>query len=128
MPIAGNPPQAFEPDLPPIHRGDAEDRKIGVTELILIKKKWDNIDAQFQELRDQGRILPGIRENAKANMILEVERGVSCYESARLHAPGFLRKGRSDEMFFVNLPDAPERAQIRDVVIIGANAYIKPTQ
>jgi len=90
LPIADNPPQAFEPDLPLVHRGDTEDRKIRVTELILIKKKWDNIDAQLQELRDQGRILPGIRENAKANMILEVESGVSCYDAVSLHAPNFI--------------------------------------
>ena len=31
--------------------------------------------------------------------------------------PEFLRKGRFDEMFFVDLPDAPERAQIWDIVI-----------
>jgi hypothetical protein len=90
LPIADNPPQASEPDLPPVHRGEAEDRKIRVAELILIKKKWDNIDTQLQELRDQGRILPGIRENAKANMILEVESGVSCYDAVRLHAPNFI--------------------------------------
>jgi SpoVK/Ycf46/Vps4 family AAA+-type ATPase len=31
--------------------------------------------------------------------------------------PEFLRKGRFDEMFFVDLPDASERAQIWDIVI-----------
>jgi SpoVK/Ycf46/Vps4 family AAA+-type ATPase len=31
--------------------------------------------------------------------------------------PEFLRKGRFDEMFFVDLPDAQERAQIWDIVI-----------
>ena len=31
--------------------------------------------------------------------------------------PEFLRKGRFDEMFFVDLPDAAERAQIWDIVI-----------
>ena len=31
--------------------------------------------------------------------------------------PEFLRKGRFDEMFFVDLPDAVERAQIWDIVI-----------
>ena len=31
--------------------------------------------------------------------------------------PEFLRKGRFDEMFFVDLPDARERAQIWDIVI-----------
>jgi SpoVK/Ycf46/Vps4 family AAA+-type ATPase len=31
--------------------------------------------------------------------------------------PEFLRKGRFDEMFFVDLPDALERAQIWDIVI-----------
>ena len=31
--------------------------------------------------------------------------------------PEFLRKGRFDEMFFVDLPDAMERAQIWDIVI-----------
>ena len=31
--------------------------------------------------------------------------------------PEFLRKGRFDEMFFVDLPDAFERAQIWDIVI-----------
>ena len=31
--------------------------------------------------------------------------------------PEFLRKGRFDEMFFLDLPDAQERAQIWDIVI-----------
>ena len=31
--------------------------------------------------------------------------------------PEFLRKGRFDELFFVDLPDALERAQIWDIVI-----------
>jgi SpoVK/Ycf46/Vps4 family AAA+-type ATPase len=31
--------------------------------------------------------------------------------------PEFLRKGRFDELFFVDLPDAQERAQIWDIVI-----------
>jgi AAA+ superfamily predicted ATPase len=31
--------------------------------------------------------------------------------------PEFLRKGRFDEMFFVDLPDAAERAQIWDIVV-----------
>ncbi len=31
--------------------------------------------------------------------------------------PEFLRKGRFDELFFVDLPDAAERAQIWDIVI-----------
>jgi len=31
--------------------------------------------------------------------------------------PEFLRKGRFDEMFFVDLPDAQERAQIWDIII-----------
>lgn len=31
--------------------------------------------------------------------------------------PEFLRKGRFDEMFFVDLPDAQERAQIWDIVV-----------
>ena len=31
--------------------------------------------------------------------------------------PEFLRKGRFDEMFFVDLPDISERAQIWDIVI-----------
>ena len=39
--------------------------------------------------------------------------------------PEFLRKGRFDEMFFVDLPDALERAQIWDIII---NRYHrKPT-
>lgn len=32
--------------------------------------------------------------------------------------PEFLRKGRFDELFFVDLPDAHERAQIWDIVIV----------
>ncbi|MCF7734309.1 MAG: AAA family ATPase [Akkermansiaceae bacterium] len=39
--------------------------------------------------------------------------------------PEFLRKGRFDEMFFVDLPDALERAQIWDIVI--ARHGRKPT-
>lgn len=39
--------------------------------------------------------------------------------------PEFLRKGRFDEMFFVDLPDAMERAQIWDIVI--ARHGRKPT-
>lgn len=39
--------------------------------------------------------------------------------------PEFLRKGRFDEMFFVDLPDAQERAQIWDIVI--ARHGRKPT-
>ena len=39
--------------------------------------------------------------------------------------PEFLRKGRFDEMFFVDLPDALERAQIWDIVI--KRYHRKPT-
>jgi SpoVK/Ycf46/Vps4 family AAA+-type ATPase len=40
----------------------------------------------------------------------------TAYDVSKL-PPEFLRKGRFDEMFFVDLPDAPERAQIWDIVI-----------
>jgi len=39
--------------------------------------------------------------------------------------PEFLRKGRFDEMFFVDLPDALERAQIWDIII--SRYHRKPT-
>jgi hypothetical protein len=127
LPISDNPQQGPEPDLPPFHRGDTEDRKIRVAELILIKKKWDIIDAQLQELRDQGRILPGIRENAKANMILEVESGVSCYDAVSLHAPNFIAP-----VWTPHADDAPQpQTKTRPIsgcfwvalVVIGIIAY-----
>jgi AAA+ superfamily predicted ATPase len=58
-----------------------------------------------------GSFLTWMQEKEKPVFVVATANDVT-----QLPAP-FLRKGRFDEMFFVDLPDALERAQIWDVVI-----------
>jgi ATP-dependent 26S proteasome regulatory subunit len=58
-----------------------------------------------------GSFLSWMQEKTKAVFVVATANDVSKLP------PEFLRKGRFDEMFFVDLPDATERAQIWDIVI-----------
>ncbi len=58
-----------------------------------------------------GGFLSWMQEKRKPVFVVATANDVS-----RL-PPEFLRKGRFDEMFFVDLPDHAERANIRDIVI-----------
>jgi SpoVK/Ycf46/Vps4 family AAA+-type ATPase len=58
-----------------------------------------------------GSFLSWMQEKTKAVFVVATANDVSKLP------PEFLRKGRFDEMFFVDLPDALERAQIWDIVI-----------
>ncbi|MEO5917255.1 MAG: AAA family ATPase [Luteolibacter sp.] len=58
-----------------------------------------------------GSFLSWMQEKTKAAFVVATANDVSKLP------PEFLRKGRFDEMFFVDLPDALERAQIWDIVI-----------
>ena len=58
-----------------------------------------------------GSFLSWMQEKEKAVFVVATANDVSQLP------PEFLRKGRFDEMFFVDLPDARERAQIWDIVI-----------
>lgn len=58
-----------------------------------------------------GSFLSWMQEKTKAVFVVATANDVSQLP------PEFLRKGRFDEMFFVDLPDALERAQIWDIVI-----------
>jgi len=58
-----------------------------------------------------GSFLSWMQEKTKAVFVVATANDVSKLPSE------FLRKGRFDEMFFVDLPDALERAQIWDIVI-----------
>jgi SpoVK/Ycf46/Vps4 family AAA+-type ATPase len=58
-----------------------------------------------------GSFLSWMQEKTKAVFVVATANDVSKLP------PEFLRKGRFDEMFFVDLPDAQERAQIWDIVI-----------
>jgi SpoVK/Ycf46/Vps4 family AAA+-type ATPase len=60
-----------------------------------------------------GSFLSWMQEKTKAVFVVATANDVSKLP------PEFLRKGRFDEMFFVDLPDALERAQIWDIVIKG---------
>ena len=66
-----------------------------------------------------GSFLSWMQEKTKAVFVVATANDVSKLP------PEFLRKGRFDEMFFVDLPDALERAQIWDIVI--ARHKRKPT-
>jgi len=66
-----------------------------------------------------GSFLSWMQEKTKAVFVVATANDVSKLP------PEFLRKGRFDEMFFVDLPDAQERAQIWDIVI--ARHGRKPT-
>jgi len=66
-----------------------------------------------------GSFLSWMQEKTKAVFVVATANDVSQLP------PEFLRKGRFDEMFFVDLPDALERAQIWDIVI--ARHGRKPT-
>jgi SpoVK/Ycf46/Vps4 family AAA+-type ATPase len=58
-----------------------------------------------------GSFMSWMQEKTKAVFVVATANDVSKLP------PEFLRKGRFDEMFFVDLPDALERAQIWDIVI-----------
>ncbi len=58
-----------------------------------------------------GSFLSWMQEKTKAVFVVATANDVSKLP------PEFLRKGRFDELFFVDLPDALERAQIWDIVI-----------
>jgi AAA+ superfamily predicted ATPase len=58
-----------------------------------------------------GSFLSWMQEKEKAVFVVATANDVSKLP------PEFLRKGRFDEMFFVDLPDAQERAQIWEIVI-----------
>jgi len=58
-----------------------------------------------------GSFLSWMQEKTKAVFVVATANDVSKLP------PEFLRKGRFDEMYFVDLPDALERAQIWDIVI-----------
>ena len=58
-----------------------------------------------------GSFLSWMQEKTKAVFVVATANDVSKLP------PEFLRKGRFDEMFFVDLPDALERTQIWDIVI-----------
>ncbi len=58
-----------------------------------------------------GSLLSWMQEKQKPVFVVATANDVSKLP------PEFLRKGRFDEMFFVDLPDALERAQIWDIVI-----------
>ncbi len=58
-----------------------------------------------------GSFLSWMQEKTKAVFVVATANDVSKLP------PEFLRKGRFDELFFVDLPDAAERAQIWDIVI-----------
>ena len=58
-----------------------------------------------------GSFLSWMQEKTKAVFVVATANDVSKLP------PEFLRKGRFDEMFFVDLPDSKERAQIWDIVI-----------
>ncbi|RYD91755.1 MAG: AAA family ATPase, partial [Sphingobacteriales bacterium] len=58
-----------------------------------------------------GSFLSWMQEKSKPVFVVATANDVSKLP------PEFLRKGRFDEMFFVDLPDALERAQIWDIVI-----------
>ncbi len=58
-----------------------------------------------------GSFLSWMQEKTKAVFVVATANDVSKLP------PEFLRKGRFDELFFVDLPDAAERAQISDIVI-----------
>ncbi len=58
-----------------------------------------------------GSFLSWMQEKTKAVFVVATANDVSKLP------PEFLRKGRFDEMFFVDLPDVQERAQIWDIVI-----------
>jgi ATP-dependent 26S proteasome regulatory subunit len=58
-----------------------------------------------------GSFLSWMQEKTQAVFVVATANDVSKLP------PEFLRKGRFDEMFFVDLPDALERAQIWDIVI-----------
>lgn len=58
-----------------------------------------------------GSFLSWMQEKSKPVFVVATANDVSKLP------PEFLRKGRFDEMFFVDLPDAKERAQIWDIVI-----------
>jgi SpoVK/Ycf46/Vps4 family AAA+-type ATPase len=58
-----------------------------------------------------GSFLSWMQEKVKPVFVVATANDVSKLP------PEFLRKGRFDEMFFVDLPDALERAQIWDIVI-----------
>ena len=62
-------------------------------------------------LRVFGSFLSWMQEKDKPVFVVATANDVSQLP------PEFLRKGRFDEMFFVDLPDALERAQIWDIVI-----------
>jgi SpoVK/Ycf46/Vps4 family AAA+-type ATPase len=66
-----------------------------------------------------GSFLSWMQEKTKAVFVVATANDVSKLP------PEFLRKGRFDEMFFVDLPNALERAQIWDIVI--ARHGRKPT-
>ena len=58
-----------------------------------------------------GSFLSWMQEKEKSVFVVATANDVSQLP------PEFLRKGRFDEMFFVDLPDAAERAQIWEIVI-----------
>ena len=58
-----------------------------------------------------GSFLSWMQEKTKPVFVVATANDVSKLP------PEFLRKGRFDEMFFVDLPDAQERAQIWDIII-----------
>jgi hypothetical protein len=58
--------------------------------LITTKKRWDRIDAELQGLRDARRVLPGIRMETKAHLILDVEAGSSLLGAIKVRAPQFI--------------------------------------
>jgi AAA+ superfamily predicted ATPase len=58
-----------------------------------------------------GSFLSWMQEKTKAVFVVATANDVSKLP------PEFLRKGRFDELFFVDLPDAQERSQIWDIVI-----------
>lgn len=58
-----------------------------------------------------GSFLSWMQEKTKAVFVVATANDVSKLP------PEFLRKGRFDEMFFVDLPDVQERSQIWDIVI-----------
>ncbi len=121
----GNVHEVADHGVPPIRQSEANLRSVIKTaEAIAPCVLWiDEIEKGFSGSKSSGSTDGGTSSRVFGSFLSWMQEKdqpvfvVATANDVSKLPPEFLRKGRFDEMFFVDLPDAQERAQIWDIVI-----------